>query len=128
MRSRLREVLRSVMAARAAIAHGLLLLLTSAGLCGCGEKHAAPNVLLIVVDTLRADRLGCYGAARPTSPAIDALETGGFQLAWGVVAAVADTAAPLDDGLHIAVKRDVTGRGRRHTSINAALRRPIFFV
>ena len=30
-----------------------------------------PNVLLIVVDTLRADRLGCYGAERETSPAID---------------------------------------------------------
>jgi len=32
-----------------------------------------PNVLLIVVDTLRHDHLGCYGAERDTSPAIDAL-------------------------------------------------------
>lgn len=30
-----------------------------------------PNVLLISVDTLRADRLGCYGYARPTSPVLD---------------------------------------------------------
>jgi arylsulfatase A-like enzyme len=30
------------------------------------------NVVLIVVDTLRADRLGLYGSSRPTSPAIDA--------------------------------------------------------
>lgn len=30
------------------------------------------NVLLIVVDTLRADHLGCYGYARNTSPHIDA--------------------------------------------------------
>ena len=29
------------------------------------------NVLLISLDTLRADRLGCYGYGRPTSPAID---------------------------------------------------------
>jgi arylsulfatase A-like enzyme len=29
-------------------------------------------VLVIVLDTLRADHLGCYGYARPTSPAIDA--------------------------------------------------------
>jgi len=31
-----------------------------------------PNVVLYVIDTLRADRLGCYGYARPTSPRIDA--------------------------------------------------------
>jgi arylsulfatase A-like enzyme len=31
-----------------------------------------PNVVLLVIDTLRADHLGCYGYFRPTSPAIDA--------------------------------------------------------
>ncbi len=30
------------------------------------------NVLLITIDTLRADRLGCYGYTRPTSPNLDA--------------------------------------------------------
>jgi arylsulfatase A-like enzyme len=34
---------------------------------------APANVVLIVVDTLRADALGAYGAARPTSPNLDAL-------------------------------------------------------
>lgn len=34
---------------------------------------AAPNVVLISVDTLRADHLGCYGYERPTSPNIDRL-------------------------------------------------------
>jgi choline-sulfatase len=33
---------------------------------------APPNVLLLSVDTLRADHLGCYGYDRPTSPALDA--------------------------------------------------------
>ena len=32
---------------------------------------ARPNVLLYVIDTLRADHLGCYGYPRPTSPRID---------------------------------------------------------
>ncbi len=49
-------------------------------LAGCtGETSAppralpdAPDVLLITVDTLRADRLGFLGYARPTSPALDA--------------------------------------------------------
>lgn len=31
-----------------------------------------PNVLWILVDTLRADHLGCYGYPRPTSPQLDA--------------------------------------------------------
>jgi arylsulfatase A-like enzyme len=44
-----------------------------------------PNVLLISLDTLRADRLGCYGYSRPTSPAIDyrlALEGTLFERAY----------------------------------------------
>lgn len=32
-----------------------------------------PNVLLITIDTLRADHLGAYGYERPTSPVIDKL-------------------------------------------------------
>jgi glucan phosphoethanolaminetransferase (alkaline phosphatase superfamily) len=32
----------------------------------------SPAVILIVVDTLRADHLGTYGAARFTSPKLDA--------------------------------------------------------
>ena len=37
-----------------------------------------PNVILIGVDTLRADHLGCYGYARETSPAIDKLAAEGI--------------------------------------------------
>ncbi len=33
---------------------------------------AVPDIVLIDIDTLRADRLGCYGYSRPTSPRIDA--------------------------------------------------------
>jgi choline-sulfatase len=32
-----------------------------------------PNVLLVTLDTLRADHLGCYGYFRDTSPRLDAL-------------------------------------------------------
>lgn len=32
-----------------------------------------PNVLLVLIDTLRADRVGAYGYDRPTTPALDAL-------------------------------------------------------
>src|SRR5262249_42662391 len=34
-------------------------------------KVARPNVLLISLDTLRPDHLGCYGYGKPTSPNLD---------------------------------------------------------
>ncbi|MHC5209192.1 MAG: sulfatase family protein [Planctomycetota bacterium] len=37
----------------------------------------ARNLLLISIDTLRPDGLGCYGNARPTSPTLDALAAAG---------------------------------------------------
>jgi arylsulfatase A-like enzyme len=39
---------------------------------------ARPNVVLYVADTLRADRLGCYGYARGTSPRLDAFAREGL--------------------------------------------------
>ena len=45
---------------------------------GNAEGERASNVLLLVVDTLRADRLGCYGYERRTSPHIDALAERGM--------------------------------------------------
>ena len=45
----------------------LLALLVMAGCSGEPDY----NVLVITIDTLRPDRLGCYGYGRPTSPRID---------------------------------------------------------
>ncbi|MHC5209188.1 MAG: sulfatase [Planctomycetota bacterium] len=44
--------------------------------CGASEQPG-PNVLLISIDTLRADHLGCYGYERPTSPRLDELARAG---------------------------------------------------
>jgi len=38
-----------------------------------------PNVLLITIDTLRADRLGCYGDRDAVTPVLDALAAGGVR-------------------------------------------------
>ena len=45
---------------------------------GCGKNELPPpnrgmNMVLIVIDTLRADHLGCYGYEEPLSPNLDAL-------------------------------------------------------
>ncbi len=47
-------------------------------------KRERPDVLLIVLDTLRADRLSCYGYSRPTSPHLDAFAEGGMLFERGV--------------------------------------------
>ncbi|MFI4944163.1 MAG: sulfatase [Burkholderiales bacterium] len=67
-----------------------LLLVAALALCGCpapsrsGKAHAGArgagnrlNVLLVTIDTLRADHLGAYGYERATSPRIDALASRG---------------------------------------------------
>lgn len=41
------------------------------------DRNTSWNVLLISVDSLRADHLGCYGYPRATAPAIDQLATEG---------------------------------------------------
>ena len=46
--------------------------------CTNRQAHTHPlNVILISIDTLRADRLGCYGYERPTTPIIDWLAADG---------------------------------------------------
>ncbi len=65
--------------------HHRLLLLGLALMLGCGgESDSPPNIVLIVVDTLRADRLSDYGGTRNLTPAIDALARRGtvFQSAY----------------------------------------------
>jgi arylsulfatase A-like enzyme len=39
-----------------------------------------PNIVLVVFDTARRDRFGCYGYDRPTTPAVDSLARGGLVL------------------------------------------------
>jgi arylsulfatase A-like enzyme len=60
--------------ALASVAGGLLLVLAAA--CSDGGANdadrAARNLLIVSIDTLRADHLGLYGYERPTSPHLDA--------------------------------------------------------
>ena len=66
-----------------AILASVVLLATLLVLPGCGRDRGAdlaagpdgppPTVVLIFIDTLRADRLGCYGNERDTSPNLDRL-------------------------------------------------------
>lgn len=50
-------------------------------------EPARPDVLVIVVDTLRADRLGAWGHERPTSPFMDSLAAEGVRFADATIPA-----------------------------------------
>jgi arylsulfatase A-like enzyme/Flp pilus assembly protein TadD len=52
-----------------------LIVLLAAGPLAAAET--GPNILLITVDTLRADHLGCYGSSSVRTPAVDALAARG---------------------------------------------------
>jgi len=75
----------------AAPAGALLLLALAAGgsPAGGAEPRRFPHVLLVTVDTLRADRLSGYGYGRPTTPRLDRL------LQQGARFAAARTVEPL---------------------------------
>lgn len=61
-----------------------------------------PNVLFLVADTLRADRVGAYGAARTRTPALDALAARGtlFRNATAPASWTLPSTASLLTGLH----------------------------
>ncbi len=60
-------------AAAAALALGL----------GCGSPEPrARNLVVVDIDTLRADRLSCYGFERSTSPHLDRLAREGVRFEW----------------------------------------------
>ena len=40
--------------------------------------RGAPNVILIVLDSVRADHMSCYGYDRPTTPNIDRIAEDGI--------------------------------------------------
>src|SRR5262249_16223548 len=67
----------------ASVRAGIRLLIAMAVIAGCGARPEPPyqNAVIVVVDAMRADRLGCYGNPRPTSPAMDALAARGTRFA-----------------------------------------------
>ncbi|HYM24980.1 MAG TPA: sulfatase-like hydrolase/transferase, partial [Vicinamibacterales bacterium] len=70
-------------------------------LAALGAQAPPPNVLLITIDTVRADHVGAYGAAKTPTPTLDALAKEGVRFAD------ATSQAPLTGPAHAAL---LTGR------------------
>ena len=80
---------RALAGANAILTFSIILGIIVFGGCSGREEHAS-NVLLITIDTLRPDRLGCYGYERALTPNIDRLASQGV-LFSGVYAPVPRT-------------------------------------
>ncbi len=93
----------------------LLLLGLALFLGSCRQKKPPrPNILIITVDTLRADRVGCYGYAAGLTPNVDALAKDGVvferavaqvPLTWPSHAAIFTGTYPFHNGV-----QDFTGQ------------------
>jgi hypothetical protein len=66
--------------ARGTLSLALCLPALGVALAGC-QSTGPPNLVLVIIDTLRADKLHSYGFPRPTSPELDALAKSGVRFA-----------------------------------------------
>ena len=62
----------------------LVMLVLASATAGCSEPAKPPNLLLITVDTLRPDRLACYGGPPDVGRAICALADDGTRFQWAI--------------------------------------------
>ena len=114
----------------------LALSLVSALWIGCGGQSAEegapprdmrPNILLITVESIRADHVGGYGYGRATTPSLDALAEEGivFENAYAVTSWTLPSHASIFTGLYPAAHRVVDYLSRlddSHTTLAEVLR------
>ena len=81
--------------------------------CSPAGPQGPPNVLLVTIDTLRADRLSSYGYRLPTTPEMDALAARGVRfedatvqwpLTWPSIGSLLTGAYPKTIGLRLVTR------------------------
>lgn len=87
------------------------MVLLVACLAGCGTGSSGPSFVLVIVDALRADHLGCYGYHRNTSPVIDSIAAAGTR--WTAVQAQAPWTLPAVSSILTGLDVRTHGTGRR---------------
>lgn len=93
------------------------------------SSPAAPNIVLVVMDTQRADRLSCYGYPKPTTPNLDALALRGtlFEAAYSTSSWTWPSTASILTGLsadaHGVVSNESCTLNLAHESLAEVLQR-----
>src|SRR3954467_3818802 len=84
--------------ARLVVASAIAAALVGAAACRTASRTSYhPNLLLITIDTLRADHVGAYGATTGATPTLDALAAAGTRFAQ------VQTAVPLTGPSHATI-------------------------
>ena len=104
----------------------LLLCILSAGWASCSGGPVAerakprPSILLVTIDTLRADHVGCYGSADAETPNLDRLAAEGvrFDDARSHVPLTAPSHATILTGV-LPPRHGVRGNGSSHLAADA---------
>jgi arylsulfatase A-like enzyme len=91
---------------------GVLVLLATG--CQRSEGILPDRVVLVTIDTLRADRVGCYGSERTRTPEIDTLAAGGVRFA----AAISPAPLTLPAHASLLTALEPPRHGVRHNSIH----------
>lgn len=117
---------RTRTAALGTLALGVLALAAATGLGQPprpGPTQTRPNLILVSLDTLRADRLGCYGHDRATSPFLDELAAAGvvFDDASAPSSKTAPSHMSMFTGVHPSVHGVRNYYGREAWAPNADL-------
>ncbi|HYV86691.1 MAG TPA: sulfatase [Patescibacteria group bacterium] len=78
-------------------------------------SHPRNGIVLVTVDSLRADRLGCYGGGANATPGLDALAAGGvrFSRAYATSVSTVPSTASILTGLfpsRLGLRHDLGGR------------------
>ena len=98
----------------ATLATGFLSTASAAPVKAPASRPTRPNIILITIDTLRADHVGCYGAQNVKTPTIDALASDGVMferaisqvpLTWPSHAVILTGTYPFQNGV-----QDFTGQ------------------
>lgn len=95
--------------------------------CRAGARGGPPDVLLVTLDTTRADHLGVYGARGAATPVVDKLASEGaiFEHAWAAAPLTTPSHASLLTGLYPAA-HGVRNNGRFRLPSGAATLASVF--
>jgi choline-sulfatase len=70
----------------AAVAAAVAACILALSIQGCGGGDARPSALIIIIDTLRADYVGCYGSPDAATPNVDRIATEGARFSECITA------------------------------------------
>lgn len=104
-----------------------MLALGVASAVGCARRKPPPGVLLISIDTIRADHMSVYGYARPTTPNLERFAAGAvvFDMAYAASSTTGPSHATLFTGIYAprhGVNANAVGLAEHHTTLAERLR------